>query len=117
MKAFAVLFVLLISGSGYCEGSFVISNHLLNKCQSYIVGAEDNNDERICLGYIMGVHDTAKSYEKMFDERPLYCEPPRVDADEMVLAVKKYLQANPELLHYSASSTVIDALGHAFPCD
>jgi len=118
MRAFAILFVLLFSGFGSSEAAFVTAGHLLNICQSYTAGGEyHNTDERICNGYVMGTHDTAKSYEKLFDVSPLYCEPPRVTSDQMVLVVRKYLLENPELLQAPASPKVIDALIRAFPCN
>ena len=118
MRVLVALLVVSLLSSTYCEATFVTASHLLDKCNSFSAGDEYNNpEERICNGYIMGVHDSARSLEQIFEAAPLYCEPPRVTSDQLVLVVKRYLRANPELLHYSASSTVLDALVRAFPCD
>lgn len=113
---FSILFVLAFCG--HAKAAFFTAGHLLETCQSYTAGgAYNNNDERLCNAYIMGVHDTAKSYEKFYDVPHLYCEPPRVNSDQMVLVVKKYLLTKPELLNSPAAPKVVDALAEAFPCD
>lgn len=118
MRFFIVLFVLFLSCAGYSEATFLTAGHLLSTCKSFTSGDSYNNvDERICNGYVMGIHDTAKSYESLFGVSPLYCEPPRVTSDQMVLAVKRYLLRNPELLQSPASPKVVDALAEEFPCD
>lgn len=117
MRMMVALIVLILSGSVNCEASFIIANHLLSRCQNFTAGDDyTNDDERICHGYIMGVHDTVKSSERLFEEPALYCEPARVSSEQMVLVVKKFLKVNPELLHYSASSTVVEAFIDAYPC-
>ena len=117
MRNIVVLLILLLSGAAYCEAAFMTAGYLLGVCQNYTEGEEYNNsDERICTGYIMGVHDTAKSYEHLYDVPPLYCEPPRVTSDQMVFAVKRYLQKNPELLQSPAAPKVVDAFVEEFSC-
>lgn len=118
MKFFIALTLLLFATSGYSAAAFLSAGNLLSHCKSYTAGDEYNNiDERVCTGYVMGVHDTAKTYEKLLNVPPLYCEPPRVTSDQMVLAVKRYFLRNPELLNSPASPKVIDAFINAFPCD
>lgn len=118
MRAHFVLLVLLLTSSAYCEAAFLTAGDLLNLCKSYTSGEEYNNlGERTCTGYVMAVHDTAKSYENLFVVPPLYCVPPRVTSDRMILIVKRYLQKNPELLQSPASPKVIDAFIEEFPCN
>lgn len=118
MRTLIVLFVLLLSNAGFSEAAFLTAGHLLSQCENYASGEEYNNiDERLCNGYVMGVHDTAKTYESLFNASALYCEPPRVTSDQMVLAVKRYLLRNPEILNSPASPKIIDAFINAFPCD
>lgn len=89
MRLIACLFFLLISFAS-AHAAFFTAGHLLETCKSYTEGRDYNNaDERLCNGYIMGVHDTAKSYESLYEGTALYCEPPRVTSDQMVLAAKK----------------------------
>ena len=118
MKLFIALTLLLFFISDYSAAAFLSASNLLGHCKSFTAGDEYNNiDERVCTGYVMGVHDTAKTYESLFKVPPLYCEPPRVTSDQMVLAVKRYLLGNPEHLNSPASPKVIDAFINAFPCD
>lgn len=117
MRVFIVLFVLFLMNIGHGEATFLTAGHLLNQCKVYVEGGEYNNSEEpICNGYVMGVHDTAKTYERLFNASPLYCEPPRVTSDQMILAVKRYLLGHPEFLNSPASPKIIDALINAFPC-
>ena len=118
MRFFIIFFVLFLLNVGSGQAAFLTAGHLLSKCKGYTAGGEYNNvDERICNGYVMGVHDTAKTYESLFKTSPLYCEPARVTSDQMVLAVERYFLVNPELLNSPASPKIIDALISSFPCD
>lgn len=118
MRVVVFLVVLFLANVGYCGAAFLTADHLLAKCNSYSAGDEYNNiDESLCNGFVMGVHDTAKTYDSLFKVPPLYCEPPRVTSDQMVLAVKRYLLGNPELLNSPASPKVLDAFINAFPCN
>jgi hypothetical protein len=118
MRVFIVLLVLCLASAGYSQATFLTAGHLLSKCKSYSAGDEYNNsDERLCSGYIMGIHDTAKTYENLFNVSPLYCEPPRVTSEQMVLAVRRYFLENPEILSSPASPKIIDAFIREFPCE
>lgn len=118
MRFLVIFFVLFLLNAGSGQAAFLTAGQLLDKCKSYTAGGEYNNvDERICNGYVMAVHDTAKTYESLYEASPLYCEPARITSDQMVLAVKRYLLVNPELLNSPASPKVIDALISSFPCD
>jgi hypothetical protein len=118
MKVFVVISVIFLTLCGNSEATFLTAGHLLSQCESYSEGGDYNNlDERVCNGYVMGAHDTAKTYEKLFNASPLYCEPPRVTSDQMVLAVKRYFLGHPEFLGSPASPKIIDAFVDAFPCD
>jgi hypothetical protein len=114
----AICFAFILISTTNAQAAFFTAGHLLETCQSYTEGGDYNNaDERLCNAYIMGVHDTAKSYESLYAGAPLYCEPPRVNSDQMVLAVKRYLLANPEFAHSPAAPKVVDAFTAAFPCN
>ncbi len=118
MRTLAILIALFFLGCVHSDAAFVTAGQLLKVCKSYTLGEGYNNtDERICTGYVMGVHDTAKTYEHLYKVSALYCEPPRVTSDKMVLAVKRYLLKNPEALQSPASPKVIDAFIEAFPCE
>ena len=113
-----LLLLVLLGPLSNAHAAFFTAAHLLETCRSYTEGDNyNNNEERLCNAYIMGVHDTAKSYEKLYASGPLYCEPPRVTSDQMVLAVKKFLLSHPELLQSPAAPKVLDAFSGAYPCD
>lgn len=116
MKLVAALLVFLLVGSSVAEATFIIADELRSQCRRLVTDRTTTHDTEICHGYVMGVHDAAQSHEKLLGSHPLYCEPPRVTSDEMVRIVNRYLLENPELLQYSASSTVLGAFIQAFPC-
>ncbi len=118
MRVIVITSVLLCLSSVHSHAGFMTADQLLTVCESYTRGEGYNNtEERICTGYVMGVHDTAKTYEHLYNVSPLYCEPPRVTSDIMVLVVKRYLLKNPETLKSPASPNVIDAFAEEFPCE
>lgn len=118
MRVIVIAFLVLCLGSAYSQAAFMTAGQLLTVCESYTLGEGYNNtEERICTGYVMAVHDTAKTYEHLQNVSPLYCEPPRVTSDIMVLAVKRFLLKNPEALESPASPKVIDAFVEEFPCE
>ena len=118
MRLSICLFLLMLLPVCQAQAAFFTAGHLLETCRSYTEGGDYNNDdERLCNAYIIGVHDTAKSYEKLYTRAPLYCEPPRVTSDHMVLAVRKFLLSHPEFLQSPAAPKVLDALAGAYPCE
>lgn len=118
MRLLAALALFVLAGVVPAEATFVTAAELLSTCRSFTGGTVYNNEEeRLCHGYVMGVHDAAQSYKTLRGTAPLYCEPARVTSDEMIFVVKRHLLENPELLQYSASSTVLGAFARGFPCE
>lgn len=60
-------------------------------------------------GYIAAIADVA-------DETEIVCSPKEVTVGQMRLVTKRFMEQNPEKLHYSASSIVTFALMQAWPC-
>ena len=89
------------------------------------------NDESIyangiCTGYVIGVargsaswHNEIKNYlsdalpEELIEP---HCIPENVSLGQLRDIVKKYLENNPEVLHYDAASLVLLAFHYSFDC-
>jgi hypothetical protein len=79
-------------------------NSLLSKC-------EDGDlffNKGYCTGLIAGVHDTHSGKS--------ICKPKTAPLKQLKQVVVKFLQENPDKLHYSAVSLTRFALEEAFPC-
>ena len=48
---------------------------------------------------------------------PLFCLPGRVQLDQLLVIVYRYLEAHPEKRRFTGSSLVSAALWEAFPCN
>ena len=103
-----VLSMLLGTPPSYA-GSFVNGNQLVSDCRQN----ETSLQSVFCYGYIVGVFDK-QSWDTTSDLRS--CPPEGVTAGQTVAIVKKFLEENPENLHYDAASLVTFALAQAFPC-
>jgi len=60
----------------------------------------------MCLGYIVAIADSSLKH----------CSPPESTYGQIALIVKKYLDKNPEKLHFDAHTLIEAALIGAFPC-
>ena len=68
----------------------------------------DTQDVLTFMGYVAGVNDALTGQ--------LLCTPPGVRIHQVVVLVKKYVHAHPEMLKRPASHSVIEALSQAYPC-
>ncbi len=76
---------------------------------------EDLTKKTLCWGYLYGVSDTATTWQETVGN--LFCLPEGgAQVNQTVSVVVKYLEDNPEDLHYRADSAVQLALRKAFPC-
>lgn len=78
------------------------------------------NDEYLqmfCMGYVVGVADLVQGLQsaKVFDPPGICIDQPVTQGQLKAVAVK-YLEENPQDLHYTANSLVFSALRKAFPC-
>jgi len=104
---------------------------LLEKCKVAIVattnpselenmGFSSGADIGFCLGYLRGMSDYATSAAQL-DPDGLKgiksCRPPGVDNDQLARVLIKFLEGNPQFLHFGMISTTAKALNQAFPCE
>jgi hypothetical protein len=95
---------------------FLSGNELLERCHQSVAAREGQTGVNYvmanqCVGYIQGVTDA-------FSQRELktVCVPDDASINQVVDFVTRYLEGNPNLLHYSASSLTDVALRDLFPC-
>ena len=90
------------------EATFDNGNKLLGTCQN-----ESEIPWGYCLGYIVGIAE-------VLETEPLVgmgaCLPKTATKGQLRIIVIKWLEANPQHLHFSAHSLVVKALSKAFPC-
>ncbi len=71
-----------------------------------------------CMGYIEAAHDMLDTLAALKDMPPRVCVSlgARPSSGQLRLVALKYLKANPNHLHWSASYSVLLALIQAYPC-
>ncbi len=99
---------------------YVTGMQLLENCQDPHLKNTDSYSAMqsgVCLGYIMAVVDATSRQTSLRQQefKNIFCAT-NVDAKQLVLIVKKYLENNPELLSLIAADIVNAALRKAFPC-
>jgi hypothetical protein len=87
-------------------GLFKDGNSLYEDCRSSDIPAQTG-----CLGFVVGVADTASALEFKY-----LCIPNGVTARQLEDIVTPFLRDHPEDRHWSASGLVLSALAKAFPC-
>jgi hypothetical protein len=84
------------------SAEFMSGNDLLNDMNG------SNVNKALALGYVIGVSDTLN--------KVIVCPPMNVTAGQTVDIIKKHLEDNPNIRHYSADSIVATKLGSIWPC-
>jgi DNA-binding transcriptional LysR family regulator len=71
-----------------------------------------------CVGYLTGVVEMNELdyQDRGSGRKPRFCPPDYLGNEQVVRIVAKHLREHPELLHFSAVSQSMLALGRAFPC-
>jgi hypothetical protein len=98
---FLALLPLQLSAEGFDSG---------NQLKRYLKGCTKSSGNSACYvgkGYINGVSDA--------NDRTL-CKPDAVTRDQLLVVVYKWLNENPQDLHYIASYNVKKAISEAWPC-
>jgi hypothetical protein len=119
MKTLLLTILLLSFGQAQAQATsavFLHGNKLLERCEAHV---NDTNVAKgaACMGYLEGiddVHDTFTIWKEMDKQ---WCTPDKINSDQLVRVMVKYLQEHPEQLHLAASSLVPHALHAAFPCE
>ncbi|MBN1577389.1 MAG: hypothetical protein JW913_12600 [Chitinispirillaceae bacterium] len=114
-----VILVIFTSNAQYT------GNDLLRGCK-YIVRSENGEEldgyeavqVSFWLGYLSGHTDSKVVQEKFCSKIGPYCFPSKgVENQQIARIVIKYLEDNPEKLHYSARLLLGGALVKYFPCE
>lgn len=117
-----LLIALVLAGSLYGAWSLYGSadavesvGKLKLRCKAISTYAPDKphnaSDYNYCLGYISGVHEAfAMNRIKYF------CVPDSLGALKISRKVIKFLEENPESIHVSSASAVLEGLQKKFPC-
>jgi hypothetical protein len=124
-----VCFVILLLASSnvvHASTAQMDGNELLDKCHpffSHVAHPDDTTllNEGYCAGYVMGVTDVeamwkaidTKAGTKAYEH---YCMPEEVNNGQILKILKKWLDNNPEKLHWRADTILHVALLEAFPC-
>ena len=93
------------------RGAFIDGNTLHTRCNS----PEDVYDKASCLWFVIGVADAIGGPNKGYQGRT-FCHPSSVLTGQLRDVVKKWLNENPQLRHFTAVSLTAKALSEAFPC-
>ena len=119
MRVLILLISLSLSLPVYAE--FYSANQLQTHCREYSKFRDrrdhDSYDAASCRAYIVSVSDSHNTYVDWGDMSPMFCKPAKVTQGQLAAVVIKYLEANPEELHYAAAGIVLNALAQAFPCN
>ena len=75
----------------------------------YSKPSNDIVNAAVSFGYVLGVYDALTGVT-------MFCPPNNVSQGQVVQVVLKFLNQNPEKLHFSADSLVVKALQQAWPC-
>ena len=96
--------VFLMSASNAIASS---GNDLMETCRDY----ESNPKWGFCVGYIVAVNNI-----EMAKIKKDFCVPPSVIQSQLARVGVKWMEANPDKLHFSAHSLVAAALAKSFTC-
>lgn len=101
-------------------------NDLLEKCKALFVDEMpdtmtdmDRIDTGYCAGYVDGVTSMEgmwKSVEGKTSHASHYCLPEEVPHGQVFKIIKRWLDINPDKLHWGAGTIIHSALLQAFPC-
>ena len=128
MKRIRLMLLVLLLVSPIAQGvNEYKGTDMLKHCKVYIDKLINNQgiakvpldiaESHLCLGFIVGIHNSHDAFTQWGDMEKEFCTHKDVDVNQLVLVAVKYLESHPEDLHYAASSLVINALKEAFPCN
>jgi len=123
--SFALL-LLVSSNVVYASTAQLDGNGLLDKCRLLFSDAAHPSDTTLlnggyCAGYVAGVTDVETMWEATDKQTKAhtsehYCMPEEVNNGQMLKILKKWLDNNPDKLHWRADTIIHVALMEAFPC-
>lgn len=96
-------------------------------CPSYAADAASGNwwlktctstkeyNDNYCIGLVFGMNQI-NEFQRNFGDGRHYCLPDGVTMQQLRLVLVKYLQENPQVLHYSIGTLFMLAANKQFPC-
>lgn len=97
------LLVALLMVPAMAQAEFKTGNELLGNLR-----ADSIVENMVALGYIMGIADSTRGVSQ--------CGPADATAGQMKDMVRNYLEANPQIRHFTADLIVKSVLSQAWPC-
>lgn len=93
--------------------ALVVGDTFFNRC-----ARPDNFDSALCMGYLIGMSDSAMRLRLIGSGDPRYCfKPPQQTSYQQWYDIFiAYLRANPALRHHHTVDLYMAALAEAFPC-
>lgn len=131
MKYVYFLILLLFPIQSYCaESPFEMNgNTMLEKCHYWFADSESPATTKVqafdmgfCAGYFKAVMDMESAQidleRRAHVEGPAvqFCRPEEVTNGQVFKIVKKWLDDNPDKLHWGGEVIIVKALSQAFPC-
>ena len=106
--------------------SLTNGNDLLEKCKDVFSESAltvaptvtESMNAGYCIGYFAGVTETETFWSEVEPAGKIkhYCFPEGVTQGEVYRIVKKWLDSNPDKLHFAAETIIHNALVSSFPC-
>jgi cell division septation protein DedD len=107
----ALVAILVVVFAGTASTSKATSGNELYK----LLSSKSPYSRRVGQAYILGVVDTTHSLNRVWRLPVRWIIPPEVTNGEIFEAVKEFFEQNPEERDKTAYTSVIAALGSAFP--
>ena len=111
-----IIFLFLFSFSTISSVQARSGNEWLSQCESTELDLQIE-----CIVYLEGLRDMHKHYDKTLfqNEGVQYqiCYPTNMTNGIVVKIMKKFLNENPELLHFTFTSLFLNKMMMTFPCN
>ena len=112
-----------VAGQVTQSAEFMSGNELYRKCTTREGSATYYQDDAMCIGYIIGVHDglvtagsTVTFMANLTTPLRLACTPPGIEAGQLRDIVVNALRAKPAERNLNAGLLIMSALVEAYPC-
>ena len=120
IRALALVCLIIASaGTGaYTGGTFIEGGELRSMCEGIDVDGNASNTMAVgCSQFVIGVHDTMSTLTfGGLLEKGFVCFPKDYSGPKLSLAVKKYLNDNPDKMAEPANILVAVAFVENYPC-
>ena len=111
LKIFAFIAIVAMSVSGHANAGYFSAGKILSLCVS-----EKGFETAYCNIYLASISDAQDMFVGWGDMPKRFCIPERVNLNQLKEIYIKHANGNPQELHLTAASMVINAFLKAFPC-